>query len=81
MRTDRSLGRDLACGFVTASAYWAVKRRPVSKRTVSDNELTAALPVRTANYRVYGVRTMEWLLHRQGQRVGRDRSRDWQRDR
>ena len=35
----RVLGEQLACGFLTASGYWAAKRREPAARTLSDREL------------------------------------------
>jgi HTH-like domain/Integrase core domain len=70
----RTLGEQLACGFLTASGYWAGKRRPPAQRTLSDRALTVVIEQQhAANYGVYGVRKMWWLLTRQGHQVGRDR--------
>src|ERR687897_772610 len=70
----RVLGEQLDCGFMTASGYWAAKRRPAAARTLSDRELLPVIErLHAANYGVYGVRKMWWLLNREGHRVGRDR--------
>jgi putative transposase len=70
----RVLGRELACGFLTASGYWAAKRRPPAARTLNDRQLTVVIEQRhAANFGVYGVRKMWWLLNREGHQVGRDR--------
>jgi transposase InsO family protein len=69
----RVLGAQLACGFLTASGYWAAKRRRPAARTLSDRELVPIIErLHAANYGVYGVRKMWWLLNREGHRVGRD---------
>jgi len=69
----RVLGEQLECGFMTASGYWAAKRRPPAARTLSDRELLPVLErAHVANYGVYGVRKMWWLLNREGHQVGRD---------
>jgi putative transposase len=69
----RVLGAQLACGFLTASGYWAAKRREPSARTFSDRELLPIIErLHAANYGVYGVRKMWWLLNREGHPVGRD---------
>ena len=53
----RVLGRELACGFLTASGYWAAKRRPPAARTLNDRQLTVVIEQRhAANFGVYGVR-------------------------
>src|SRR5829696_5674698 len=51
----RVLGAQLACGFLTASGYWAAKRREPAARTLSDREL---LPILESLHAagVYGVR-------------------------
>jgi len=70
----RVLGEQLECGFLTASGYWAAKRRQPAARTVSDRQLVPILErLHAANYGVYGVRKMWWLLNREGHQVGRDR--------
>src|SRR5215213_1614451 len=70
----RVLGEQLECGFITASGYWAAKRRQPAARTVSDRQLVPILErLHAANYGVYGVRKMWWLLNREGHQVGRDR--------
>jgi putative transposase len=69
----RVLGEQLACGFLTASGYWAAKRREPAARTFSDRELLPIIErLHAANYGVYGVRKMWWLLNREGHPVGRD---------
>jgi putative transposase len=69
-----SSGEQLECGFLTASGYWAAKRRRPAARTLSDRELLPVLErLHAANYGVYGVRKMWWLLNREGHQVGRDR--------
>jgi putative transposase len=69
----RVLGEQLECGFMTASGYWAAKRRPPAARTFSDRDLIPLIErLHAANYGVYGVRKMWWLLNRDGHRVGRD---------
>ena len=53
----RVLGEQLECGFITASGYWAAKRREPAARTVSDRQLVPVLEqLHAANYGVYGVR-------------------------
>ena len=70
----RVLGEQLECGFMTASGYWAAKRRQPAARTLSDRELMPIIErLHEANYGVYGVRKMWWLLNREGHQVGRDR--------
>src|SRR5215203_1790322 len=70
----RVLGEQLECGFLIASGYWAAKRREPAARTLSYRQLVPVLErLHAANYGVYGVRNMWWLLHREGHRVGRDR--------
>jgi putative transposase len=57
---------------VTASGYWAAKRRQPAARMLSDPGLVPIIErLHAANYGVYGVRKMWWLLHREGHRVGR----------
>ena len=69
----RVLGDQLACGFLTASGYWAAKRRPPATRTLQDRRLLPVIEqLHAANYGVYGVRKMWWLLNRDGHDVGRD---------
>ena len=68
----RVLGEQLACGFLTASGYWAAKRREPAARTLSDRELPIIERLHATNYGVYGVRKMWWLLNREGHQVGRD---------
>src|SRR5215207_11090833 len=69
----RVLGEQLECGFMTASGYWAAKRRQPAARTLSDRELMPIIErLHEANYGVYGVRKMWWLLNREGRSVGRD---------
>ena len=69
----RVLGEQLACGFLTASGYWAAKRREPAARTLSDRELLPIIErLHATNYGVYGVRKMWWLLNREGHQVGRD---------
>ena len=69
----RVLGEQLECGFMTASGYWAAKRRPPAARTFSDRDLIELIErLHAANYGVYGVRKMWWLLNREGHQVGRD---------
>jgi putative transposase len=69
----RVLGAQLACGFLTASGYWAAKRREPAARTFSDRELLPIIErLHAENYGVYGVRKMWWLLNREGHPVGRD---------
>ena len=69
----RVLGAQLECGFLTASGYWAAKRREPAARTLSDRELLPIIErLHAANYGVYGVRKMWWLLNREGHQVGRD---------
>ena len=51
----RVLGAQLACGFLTASEYWAAKRREPAARTLSDRELLPILE-RLHAAGVYGVR-------------------------
>ena len=68
------LGEQLECGFLTASGYWAAKRREPAARTLSDRQVVPVLErLHAANYGVYGVRKMWWLLHREGHQVGHDR--------
>ena len=70
----RVLGEQLECGFLIASGYWAAKRREPAARTLSDRQLVPILErLHAANYGVYGVRKMWWLLNREGHQVGRDR--------
>jgi putative transposase len=70
----RVLGEQLECGFMTASGYWAAKRRQPAARTLSDRELMPIIErLHEADYGVYGVRKMWWLLNREGHQVGRDR--------
>jgi len=69
----RVLGEQLECGFMTASGYWAAKRRPAAARMVSDCDLIPLIErLHAAHYGVYGVRKMWWLLNREGHQVGRD---------
>ena len=66
-------GEQLECGFMTASGYWAAKRRPAAARMVSDCDLIPLIErLHAAHYGVYGVRKMWWLLNREGHQVGRD---------
>src|SRR5215204_3332642 len=58
----RVLGEQLDCGFLTASGYWAAKRRQRAARTLSDRELLPILE-RLHAAGVYGVRKMWWLLN------------------
>src|SRR5215213_7040170 len=51
----RVLGAQLACGLLTASEYWAAKRREPAARTLSDRELLPILE-RLHAAGVYGVR-------------------------
>ena len=70
----RVLGEQLECGFMTASGYWAAKRRPLAARMISDRELLPVIErLHAENYGVYGTRKMWWLLHKHGHQVGRDR--------
>jgi putative transposase len=67
------LGGQLECGFMTASGYWAAKRREPAARTLSDRQLVPILErLHAADYGVYGVRKMWWLPNREGHQVGRD---------
>ena len=60
-------------GFSPRQGYWAAKRREPAARTLSDRELLPIIErLHAANYGVYGVRKMWWLLNREGHQVGRD---------
>lgn len=69
-RSSRSsVGRGIGC---SVSGYYAAKKRPPSRRTVRDVELTERI-VRTHrdNYGVYGARKMHATLQREGVPVAR----------
>ena len=59
---------------IAPSSYYAARSRPPSARTVSDAQLKGKISaVHRENFAVYGVRKVWRVLHRQGEKVGRDR--------
>jgi putative transposase len=59
---------------IAPSAYCAAIVRPLSVRTVRDEELTKEIKrVYEENYSVYGVEKVWWALNREGIVVGRCR--------